>query len=335
MTMINVSTLAEKLRTDQRVYETIFGMRLRTLSEAKQYFVPFPVGREGEAILLRETLGNLTQPGRKGTTNFTTAFSELRQRVGKPSPIKVDLTLGEIELATLQKNYIAQRQPADPRDIHDIAGRSYLMGRVFSKIEDEVSRAMYKGVKADTGIQGGLNLFNGLEALFLQGYLTTANGGVGDILVANKVASPALAVTQANVIAELKKMRDAIKDSPFIQDFAGEPGTVYVDWNILVSLNDALEAADTNRDQVVSKGADGVYRFNSMPNVRLVAPKFMWGTGNMFFSLEGNLFYLYEDEFEMQGPAIKFEESGRNLNIFIDGSASVDYADGRAIVLYK
>lgn len=333
--MINVSQLAEKLRTDQRVYERIFEQRLRTLSEAKQYFVPFPVGREGEAILVRETLGNLTQPGRKGTTNFTTAFAELRQRVGKPRPIKVDLKLTEIQLATMQRNYIARRQPADPRDIHDIAGRSYLMGRVFSRIEHEVAHAMYKGVYADTGVQGGLNLFNGLEALFLQGYLLPANGGIGDILPENKVASPASSITQANVIAELRKMRDAIKDSPFIREFADEPGTVYVDWNILVSLNDALEASDTNRDQVVSKGDDNVYRFNSMPNVRLVAPKFMWGTGNMFFSLEGNLFYLYEDEFEMQGPAIKFEESARDLNIYIDGSASVDYADGRAIVLYK
>ena len=333
--MINVSTLVEKLRTDQRVYEKIFEQRLRTLAEAKKYLVPFPVGREGEALLVRETLGNLTQPGRKGTTNFVSSFADLKQRIGKPKPIKVDLKLTEIELATLQRNYIARREPSDPRDIYDVAGRSYLMGRIYRKIEDEVSRAFYKGVNADTGVQGGLNLFNGFEALFLQGYLTQANGGIGDIPVENKVPSPAIAITQANVIAELKKMRDVILNSPYTKEFADEQGTVYVDWNIIVMLNDALEASDTNRDQVVSKGADGTYAFNSLPNVKIVAPKFMWGTGNMFYSIEGNLFYLYEDEFEMQGPAIQFEKTGRDLNIFIDGSASVDYADGRLIILYK
>jgi len=211
------------------------------------------------------------------------------------------------------------------------------MGRVFSKIQDEITRAMWKGVyNASNGVQGGLNLFNGLEVLTIQGYLEEAEGGVGDIPIENKVLSPAASITKANVIAELLKLRQAIESNEYIEEYIDDPGVVYCDRKILVALGDALEEAESNRDMVVTKDKDtGVYSFNAYPNIIFKSPSWMRGTGNMFYTLEGNLFYLYEDEMEMDGPVINFERQARDLNIFLDGSASVDYADGRAIILYK
>ncbi|MDR6194736.1 hypothetical protein [Siphonobacter sp. SORGH_AS_0500] len=56
----------------------------------------------------------------------------------------------------------------------------------------------------------------------------------------------------------------------------------------------------------------------------------------MFWTLNDNIFYLHADN-TANGDitSIKFQEVGRGVQILMDWENSMDYADGRLIVLYK
>lgn len=336
MAAINVSTLTEELTRNRREFETLFGEKFKKLDAAKQDLTPLPMGESEEVVLLRDFVSNISQPGKTGSTNYTTAISELKQRIGKLKPIKADIKFTETELVNIQKNYIGRREPGDPRDIHSLPGQSYLMGRIAAKMEGETVNAFYKGVhNASNGVQGGVNLFDGFEQLFAEGYAEVIDGGVKDIPDANMVSSAAASIDASNVIAEMRKFEDMIIASPALEEFRMDDAKIFIDWAVLNMLNRAQEDSQGNKDAVATKGTDGIWRLNSLANVELKPVSWMNGTNNLFYSVTGNLFYMYEDDVEADGPSLKFQESDRDLKVLIDANASVNYADGRLIGLYK
>jgi hypothetical protein len=132
-----------------------------------------------------------------------------KQRKATLLPAKVDVLMGEIELYNLRNSWLANKQAADPTDINSIAGRDYIMSRLFAKTAQEVNAGVFRGAlgtgrdatSQDTidakSFQGGLNLVDGLGVKFTSGYATSGTGWVGDIPGANKVVSAATTFTNA------------------------------------------------------------------------------------------------------------------------------------------
>ncbi|TDB69094.1 hypothetical protein [Arundinibacter roseus] len=330
--VVDVSALRTELTKDTKDFGKIFGLKLADGWAAKADFVR--LGINEEVSLVRDELGNLTQPGRTGSTNFTNTFLKQKERIGKLKPAKVDLKLTEDELYKLRLSYLGRREPGNPRDINSLPGRTYLMNRVMAGIGKEINRAIFKGVEnRTTGVQGGINLFDGLDFKLTAGYTTVALGGVEDIPAGNKVASPAASVTEANILGELKKMVSLIYESEDLIEYKDEDASLLIPPIWYQFMVNALDSALSNGSQVVSKKGDN-YVFNLLPNTVIKPRTYMIGVDNMVWTLNGNLFWLHQDV-DVDIPRIKFQEQDRDLKILIDFELNVDYADGRVIVLYK
>lgn len=329
---VDTSALSENLNIDKKDYEKIFGLKMASGFDAKQDMTVLGINEEVE--LIRDEISNITQPGRTGTTNFTQDVITQKSRIGKLKPAKVDLKLTEQVLYSLRTSYLGRREPGDSKDIHSLPGRTYIMGKVFQGIAKEVNRAIFKGVEnRATGVQGGVNLFDGLNFKFTQGYTTVANDGVEDIPAGNKVTGAVATVSEANILGEIKKMVEVIISSETLVEYKDDDAGLYLppiwyQW----ALN-ALESQLSNGSQVLTKKGDKLM-INALPNTELKPRTYMIGVNNMFWTLNGNMFYLHQDV-ETDIPRIKFQEADRDLKIFIDFEVNVDYADGRLVVLYK
>jgi hypothetical protein len=332
MAVVDLTALSENLTKDKTDYEKIFGLKMASGFAAKGDFVVLGINQEIE--LVRDELSNLTQPGRTGTTNFTTQAIKQKSRKGSLKPAKVDLKLTEVELYNLRTSYLGRKEKADPKDIHSLAGRTYIMGRVFDRIGKEVNRAIYKGVEDRTnGTQGGINLFDGLNFKFVQGFTVVGSGGVEDIPAGNKVTSPAGTMTAAVILAELKKMVELILANEDLVEYRDEAASLFMNPIWFQWILDALDSALTNGSQVVTKKGDKLF-LNALPGTEIKPRVYMIGVSNMFWTVDGNLFYLHQDT-EEDIPRMKFQEVDRDLKILIDFEVNVEYADGRLIVLWK
>lgn len=330
--VVDVSALSENLTKDKKDYEKIFGLKMASGFDAKQDMVTLGINEEVE--LIRDDIANLTQPGRTGTTNFTTDVITQKSRIGKLKPAKVDLKLTETQLYALRTSYIGRREPGDPKDIHSLPGRTYLMGKVFQGIAKEVNRAIFKGVEnRATGVQGGVNLFDGLNFKFTQGYTTVANEGIEDIPAGNKVTGAVATVSEANILGEIKKMTELILSSETLVEYKDETAGLYLNPVWYQWALNALESQLSNGSQVLTKVGNKLM-VNALPGTELKPRTYMIGVNNMFWTVDGNMFYLHQDV-ESDIPRMKFQESDRDLKILIDFEVNVDYADGRLVVLYK
>lgn len=350
-TNIDISALNDNFKKKVHDFEKIFGQRVANGFGAKADMKT--VGIDDEITLTREYLANLTQPGLTGKINNKDGdILQYKQRTGRLVPAKVDLYMDELAIRKLRTSFLANKQPADPRDIHSIAGADYIMSRVFAQIGSEVNKSIFRGqlgygfddedeeTEAASMFQGGLNLLDGLGIKFIQGYAAPPTAGaIGDIPGANKVTGAAGSLTNANVLAELEKIEEIIYNSPHLEymtyedDPEAPDGSLYVNAKTRRLIAIALDNLTYKADKLVEKvGSD--YRFKNLPKVTIKSRRWMSGVDNMFFTPNDNLFYLHQDV-DADVPKMKFQEVGRGVQILIDWELGVDYADGRDIVLWK
>lgn len=342
---VDVSALYTGLRENREDYAVIFAQKMVNGFDAKMDMTTMPVIQK--VALVRELLGNVTQPGRKGTLNNPDhTIWQYKERVAELKPAKVDLYLDEDMLYKLAISFLAKKQPADPRDIHSFAGQQYLMAQLFKKIQKEQAAAVYRGAlgygydntdattQATSMFQGGLNLFDGLAIKLLQGYATSGTGAVGDIPAGNKVSGAAGSMTTSNILSELQKLQDLVYNNQDLRVAEAEVGgKVFIDPVWFGYIADALDALPYKADLVVRPDGDG-YVFKKLQNTKIVKREYMAGAGNMFWATNDNLFYLHQDT-EEDIPKMKIQEKDRGIQILIDWEVNVDYADGRYIALYK
>ena len=337
MALVDVSLLSTNLKESKLDYEKIFGLMLKDGFAPIPGFTKLPIKQKVE--LMRKVNSSITQPGRTGATNNRTAVTQIKKRVGELKPAKVDLLLTEAELYALSVSFLGVKQPNDPSDIHSVAGRDFLMSTIFEQIGNEVNAAIYGGVLGSLGAgdvawNGGLNLFDGLGVKFTLGYATTGDGAVGDIPGGNKVASPAGSVSESNILAEMKKVLSIVAGNSALAKEAMKDTTyLYLPMSYYTLLINAMDGLTYKTEQVVMSKGD-TYVSKLFQKMEVIPSDFLDGVDNMFWTPQGNLFFLTQDT-EENIPRIKFQEVGRDLQILIDWENSVDYADGRAIVLYK
>ena len=348
-TEINVSGLAVDLQEKTLDYRKIFGLRLANGFAAKNDMVSLQI--EEKVRLKRLSMGNLTQPGRK--PGFNPKEGDAIKFEGKEvslRPAKADILLTEDQIYDLNVSFLSEFQPADETDIHSVAGRDFLMNKIYEQLMFEQNRATYLGqlgfgfdntseaTRKASVYQGGLNLFDGLNFQFTQGYATSGPGAVGDIPGDNKVIGAASDFTPANALGQLEKFEEIIHDVEAFEEFAyddeGTPdGVIWMNHKHIRVLARALDNLPYKQDNLVEKEGDH-YRFKSLPKVKIKKARWMSGADNFFFSPTDNLFYLTQ-KVAKNIPKIKFQEENRDLKILIDWEAMVTYASGVHIILWK
>lgn len=348
-TEINVSGLAVDLQEKTLDYRKIFGLHLANGFAAKNDMVSLQI--EQKVRLKRLSMGNMTQPGRKPGFNpikgdaLTFKGKEVELR-----PAKADILLTEDQIYNLNISFLSEFQPADETDIHSVAGRDFLMSKIFEQLMFEQNRATFLGqlgfgyddtndeTKSESVYQGGLNLFDGLELQFTQGYATSGPGAVGDIPGDNKVVGAAATLTADNVLSQLEKFEEIIHDVEAFEEFAYEDertpdGVIWMSHKYLRLLARALDNLPYKQDNLVEREGDH-YRFKALPKVKIKKARWMSGADNFFFSPTDNLFYLTQ-KVAKNIPKMDIQKENRDLKILIDWEAMVTYASGTHIILWK
>jgi len=352
MAFIDQSLMVDSFKQKQKDYEKIFGLRMADGFKAKKDFVSLPVDQK--FVLTRETLGNVTQPGRTGGLNNPGhSIFAYKQRIAELLPAKVDLLLTEQDLYKMRTSWLSAKESADPSDINSIAGRNYIMGQIFKKIASEVSAAIFRGqlgfgydntnatTQATSMFQGGLNLADGFGLKFTRGYATSGTGAVGDIPSVNKVASAATSFTAATAIAELTKLLDIIEAHSHFEEFVYDDDPETPGYNFFIpaayesAIAKAMEQLVYKPNQLVEPSSDGDgWQYKQYPKLKIKKRRWMQGVSNIFGSPSDNLFYLHQNT-EVDIPAIKFYDLPRGIQIVMDWEMAFDYADGRLITLWK
>lgn len=329
--VLTVTQLAAELTRNVADYQKIFGLKMLNGFGAKADFTVLPV--LDRVALVRDTVGEVVQPGKTGTENFTDNVIGLNNRWGETKPFKADIRISELELDSWSKLWLAKKNPNDPNDIYSFAAQEYYMSRIMASIGRSLMKTIYKGVYNPAGGVGGVHIADGLKLLFAQGIATTGPGWVGDIPAA-QVATAATTINASNVVAELQKLVDIIIANETLFQYTEESADFFIDpvlWSALVNAYNA--APLTFGSQVVSKGEGNNFNFNLLPGTTLKPRMWLYGEQKMVWTPTGNLFWLTQDGASGDIPSIVIEARGRNLYIYIDGKVGFNYADGRVLVM--
>lgn len=329
MPIVDNSALNVRLTENLAELSTIWTQRTNSLEALKDDFIPLRIDQK--ISLKRESLGNIVQPSDRIATNFTTSFLVEKERIAFLEALKVDLNLTELDIYNLSVSWLSKLHPADKSDVTSVAGLTYIMNSIFRKAEHETVSGIWTGSRALTGANGGTNLFNGL-AVKLAASIVAGDLPAGQVL--NVIG--AAAVTQATVLAAMKSFSDKIlNDATGQLYFQYQPGgVIYVPPIFISFIAEALNANLSNGSQIVAKDSNGTFFLNAFPNIQIKPAVWMIGVNNAFMTPTGNLFYL-TDANAAASPALKTQVFNRDLKIFLNWQANVDYADPRYCVVYR
>ena len=324
---LDLSKLADKLKENIADYSQIFLLKQSNGFNIKQdrLFTGFQIR---DAIpLIRSSSDPMVQPGRTGIPNYKGGVS-LANREGRLRPFKVDLKLDEKQIYAWSKTYLAKRTAVDSSDIYSFPAINWYMGEVTRQIGKDVHGAVYKGVYNPTGTSN-VDITDGLDILFDQGYATTGAGAVGDIPADNMVTAAAT-ITQSNILTEIQAL--AMRFFEVMDEPLEEDGVFAVDPLHYVLMINALNAQLSNSSQIVYRDGNAI-RLSALPNVTVEPRSWLKGTNKHLLTLAGNLAVLGPESTTEDIPSIDIEKADRAIKIFIDGEFGINYCDGRVLFM--
>lgn len=330
--MLTLASLAAELKKNLADFSTIFQEKLADGFGIKSDPLFTLIQANDEVPLVRDFTAAILQPGRKGTTNFTSNAVGLANRTGKIRPFKADLKLDEQTIYSWSKQYLSYKGKKNQGDIYSFAGMDYIMSRIMKRAGRDILSVIFSGVYNPSGTSVN-DIADGLKIHFTQGVATSGPGFVGDIPAAN-VITAATTINQSNVIAEISKFVDKMAANvDFPKD---ENGTLCMDEPTFVAMTNAVASALSNGQAIVSV-TNGVYKLAAYPNITI--EKKNWLTvdgvaGKMLLTTHGNLVIITPEIQENENvSSIEVEQADRNLKIFVDGEIAFNYIDGRYILL--
>lgn len=327
MGSLDLSKLADKLKENIADYSMIFHLKQSNGFSIKQdrLFTGFQIR---DAIpLIRSSSDPMVQPGRTGSPNFKGGVS-LANREGRLRPFKVDLKLDEKQIYAWSKTYLAKRTAVDSSDIYSFPAMQWYMNEVTRQIGKDVHGAVYKGVYNATGTSN-VDITDGLDILFDQGYATSGAGFVGDIPADNMITSAAT-ITQSNILTEIQAL--AMRFFEVMDEPLEENGVYAIDPLHYVMMINALNAQLSNSSQIVYRDG-GAIKLSALPNITIEPRSWLKGTQKHFITLEGNLAVLGPESTTEDIPSIDIEKADRSIKIFIDGEFGINYCDGRVLFM--
>ena len=330
MPAVNLSTLTTTLQENERVFSQIFRARLAKLDDLRSDFIVMNLEADKKTKLVRSFLGNITQPGLTGNTNFTNDAIRFIDKDATNKRIKIDLRFTEQEREALRTSFLSKFFGTSDSDLYTVTGADYIFSELMAKAEQEMYSCLYGGVyNGGTGTVGGANLFDGLGTLFNAAYASQEIPGV------NKAIGAAAAITPANFVAELTKFEDVIITNQELLTAADvEGGTVYLPRAWKIAIQRGLDNLTFKTANVVELNPDKTLSFTKFPNIVVKTPFWMNGVNNMFYTAPGNLFFLTHT-LQMNNVQVEFQKQDRDLKFFADWYGGVNFADGRYIALHR
>lgn len=328
MASLDLTKLSDKLKENVADYSKIFLLKQSNGFNVKRdrLFTGFQV--KDKVPLIRASSDPMVQPGRKGgTINYKGGVS-LANREGVLRPFQVNLKLDEVQIYAWSKTYLAQRTVRDSSDIYSFPAINWYMEQVTKQIGKDVNGAIYKGVLNSSGTDS-VDITDGLDLLFDQGYATSGAGFVGDIPADNMVTA-ATTITQANILGEIAAL--AMRFFEVMDEPLEEDGVLCVDPLLYALMINALNAQLSNSSQVVYRDGASI-RLSILPNITVEPRSWLKGTSKMFITIVGNLAVLGPEGNTDDVPSIDIEKADRAIKIFIDGEFGINYCDGRMIVM--
>lgn len=346
MADIDISALSAGLKEQREHYARIFSLQ-QDNGFGVPGFVVWPVDQKYE--IKRQTLGNITQPGGKNRhaaadINNAATWMTILSRSGELAPAKVDLKLDQDEIIDLNNSFMQELGSSNPDDIYSVAGLNYIVDNVFSRIGHEVYAGMYDSAlgynynagDAATAFQGGLNLYDGLKAKFDDAVTDTSIG-------AGQLINKAVSINESNILAELKKIIDAVWANDNIRREMNYPG-ITTQYSIHVPsewegyIIDAIEALTYKNEKTVRMVGEN-WVPSKLKRTTLQFDGYLDNTGDAFFSPNDNLFMLPKKgkagaDARSATKTMKIEESGRDLQFLIDWDMDVNFADPRPLIIY-
>jgi hypothetical protein len=327
-TSLDLSKLADKLKENIADYSQIFLLKQSNGFNIKKdrLFTGFQV--RDKVPLIRSSSDPMLQPGRKGgEPNFKGGVS-LANRWAQLLPFQANLKLDEVQLYAWSKTYLAKRTAMDPTDIYSFPAINWYMEQITRQIGKDVHGAVYKGVHNPTG-DSHVDITDGLELLFEQGYATTGAGAVGDIPADNMVTAAAT-INQSNILSEIQNL--AMRFFEVLDEPLEENGVFALDPLHYAYMIQALNAQLSNSSQIVYRDGSAI-KLATLPNVVIEPRSWLKGTGKHLLTVEGNLAVLGPEESTEDIPSIDVEKADRNIKIYIDGEFGINYCDGRMLFM--
>lgn len=326
-TSLDLSKLADKLKENIADYSQIFLLKQSNGFNIKRdrLFTGFQI--RDKVPLIRSSSDPMLQPGRKGgVPNFKGGVS-LANRWAVLLPFQANLKLDEVQIYAWSKTYLAKRQANDPSDIYSFPAMNWYMEQVTNQIGKDVQGAIYKGVHNPTGTSH-VDITDGLDILFDQGYATTGVGAVGDIPADNMVTAAAT-INQNNILSEVNNLVMRIFET--LDEPLEEDGVIALDPLLYAHLINAMDGLGANKQYVFRDG--GALKPSVLSNFTIEPRSWLKGTSKMFGTVAGNLAVLGPEENTEDIPSIDIEKADRNIKIFIDGEFGINYCDGRLLFM--
>lgn len=325
---LNLDKLAEKLKENIADYSQIFLLKQSNGFNIKKdrLFTGFQV--RDKVPLIRASSDPMVQPGRKGgAPNFKGGVA-LANREAQLLPFQANLQLDEKQIYAWSKTYLAQRTAVDSSDVYSFPAINWYMEMITKQIGKDVHGAIYKGVHNPEGTSH-IDITDGLDILFDQGYATSGPGFVGDIPADNMVTAAAT-INQSNILSEIQTL--AMRFFEVMDEPLEEDGVFALDPLHYVYMINALNAQLSNSSQIVYRDGNAI-KLSALPNVTVEPRSWLKGTNKHFLTLAGNLAVLGPEQDTEDIPSIQIEKADRNIKIFIDGEFGINYCDGRVLFM--
>lgn len=334
MPLIDNTALRASLQSNHTDLEEIFKLRLNSLTD--EVMGDFRSVRASKNYTMRrKTVGQQAQPdAQTNAWNPSTAIDTFKERIATLQACKADITFTQAEIAAINTSWIAEKDPNDPNDILSIAGLQWMLADIYDSIDNDIVNGIWSGVRnTGTGINGGINLYDGLAAKLLAAFGDTSMSTATQ----TTVVLAAAAITEANILAQFKAFVAKIRGNKQLNlEYSRGEGDLFVPPAYIDFLREAQNSAFTNGSMVATLGADGQYYLNAYPKVKVKPRNWLFGIDNMLLTPKGNLFIGSQDGGPEAGaPSFKTEAQHRNLDLMFNWQMFVDFADPRTMLLYR
>ncbi len=344
MANINIDGVRDSMKERIATHKDVFGIAMDNGFGVSDFKL-WPVDQK--YVLRRESLGNITQPGKTGTLNFTPGFYASDTREGKLEPGKVDLKFEEEEIDEINDTFMQEVNPSDVEDVASMAGADYIIDKVFAKVASEVNDSFYSAEKGSIPLgalagmtQGGLNIIDGFNAKFDDAIAS------GEIPAGNIVPKTA-PVTAANVVATMRAIIDKVYSIDYIRREMVSPSFKNVNYSIICPseweghLIDAFEALLYKNDSYIAYNKDsGIFTPKKLKRTAIKFRSYMdLSEDDAFFSPDDNLFHITQKgksgDTARSNCNLKIQEIGRGFQWLLDWKRTVDFAHGGFIVPFR
>jgi hypothetical protein len=322
---IDISGLPSLLKDQYRQIKPEFLSNLLIEDMPFKKYMQVEPGVSDELTFPKMVVNNVLQPGAKDTTNFTT-LAAAKARTGKVRPVKVDLRWTPTQMQALVKSFMSHLK-REKLTYDDLPFAEWFLPMVSAAAKNDLARTLvWKGVYNNSN-SGTVDCFDGLITIASRSATYNASTNPNPGLPTGQIVDSIVGgITLAAAVAEVEKLIDKVP----MADLAAYEWALVCDPQI-EKLYARGYRADFGtviyNDSFEKKSPDGA------PTVEFVGEVGLAGTGHAFLLPKNTARFIADDE--SQVDALTVEVADRNVKVFLDFQAGVEFAEIDNVYWYK